>query len=215
MKLSILNKKNNHKPNLQYASQGVILLLLVVRADDQWRKGGCSSFLRFWPLFVPTKIINLLFSSQAQKSSLLLSLKIISLRGSSKNDPCVDLSFFLLSLKELCFFFISSSLHLSKNKIKIFPFHMAAVEDFFRKVDCASPSRKISFFLFYMMHGRCVVQAPFKKVWMVRLMWRFLPKSVLNMPPWRPSFFWKSVPLISRNSPMIYSSVFHFFYGKS
>ena len=48
MKLSILNKKNNHKPNLQYANQGVILLLLVVRADDQWRKGGCSSFLKFW-----------------------------------------------------------------------------------------------------------------------------------------------------------------------
>ena len=51
MKLSILNKKNNHKPNLQYANQGVILLLLVVRADDQWRKGGCSSFLKFW--YVP------------------------------------------------------------------------------------------------------------------------------------------------------------------
>ena len=48
MKLSICNKKNNHKPNLQYANQGVILLLLVVRADDQWRKGGCSSFLKFW-----------------------------------------------------------------------------------------------------------------------------------------------------------------------
>ena len=43
MKLSILNKKkNNHKPNLQYVNQGVILLLLVVRADDPWRKGGCS-----------------------------------------------------------------------------------------------------------------------------------------------------------------------------
>ena len=48
MKLSIPNKKKNHKLNLQYANQGVILLFLVVRADDQWRKGGCSSFLKFW-----------------------------------------------------------------------------------------------------------------------------------------------------------------------
>ena len=55
MKLSIFNKKNNHKPNLQYANQGVILLLLVARADDQWRmRGGCL-LPPFRPLFVPSK----------------------------------------------------------------------------------------------------------------------------------------------------------------
>ena len=55
MKLSILNKKNNHKPNLQYANQGVILLLLVARADDQWRMCGGCLLLPFRPLFVPSK----------------------------------------------------------------------------------------------------------------------------------------------------------------
>ena len=80
MKLSILNKKNNHKPNLQYANQGVILLLLVVRANDQWRKGGCSSFLKFWPLFCSQKNNKSSFSFSSQKSYLSVWL-------SQKNPP--------------------------------------------------------------------------------------------------------------------------------
>ena len=43
MKSSTCNKtknKKNHKPNLQFTNRGVIMLLLMVQADDQWEKGG-------------------------------------------------------------------------------------------------------------------------------------------------------------------------------